>query len=157
MLPDGPLLQHLVLNSALLTTWEAQKAEIDNVRRAQAAASSTPQHMDLSAYGTPGLDAFQKGNPKSRGKDKDKNKPKDDIPKTPCPICGKTGHCCYNEVKLKPKGNGKDGKGKSTAGTQQQSGKGKKDVKCWNGDAQGHVAKDCPKKKQSWSVVESSM
>ena len=72
MLPHGPLKQHLVLNSARLTTWETLKAEIDNVRRAQAAASSTPQPMDLSAYGTQGLDASQMGNPKSRGKSKDK-------------------------------------------------------------------------------------
>ena len=79
MLPDGPL-KHLVLNSARLTTWETLKAEIDNVRRAQAAASSTPQAMDLSACGTQGLDAILKGNPKSRGKGKDKSKPKDDIP-----------------------------------------------------------------------------
>ena len=114
MLPDGPL-KHLVLNSARLTTWQTLKAEIDNVRREQAAASSAPQAMDLSACGTQGLDAFQKGNPKSRGKGKDKSKPKDDIPKTPCPICRKTGpwksDCWYNEVKLKPKEKGKDGKG----------------------------------------------
>ena len=36
MLPDGPLKQHLVLNSTRLTTWVILKAEIDNVRRAQA-------------------------------------------------------------------------------------------------------------------------
>ena len=50
------------------------KAEIDNVRRAQAAASSTPQPMVLSAYGTQNLDAFQKG------KEKDRGKPKDNVP-----------------------------------------------------------------------------
>ena len=72
MLPHGPLKQHLVLNSARLTTWETLMAEIDNVRRAQAAASSTPQPMDLSAHGTQGLDASQNGNPKSRCKSKDK-------------------------------------------------------------------------------------
>ena len=72
MLLDGPLKQHFVLKSARLTTWETLKAEIDNVRRAQAAASSTLQPMDLSAYVTQGLDASQMGNPKSRGKGKDK-------------------------------------------------------------------------------------
>ena len=106
MLLDGPLKQHLVLNSARLITYETLKAEIDNVRRAQASASSTPQPMDLTAYGTQGLDAFQKGNPKSRGKGKDKRKPRDDIPKTACPICGKTGHwksdCWYIEANPKP-------------------------------------------------------
>ena len=67
MLPDGPLNQHVVLNSARLTTWAILKAEIDNVRRAQAAASSTPQPMDLSAY-------------------------VDNLPTTPCPVCGKAGY-----------------------------------------------------------------
>ena len=101
MLPDGPLKQHLVLNSALLATWVTLKAEIDNVRRAQAAASSTPQPMDLSAYGAQELDSFQKGKSRGKGKakGKDKGKPKDNVP-TPCPICGKAGHwkkdCCYN-------------------------------------------------------------
>ena len=67
MLPDGPLNQHVVLNSARLTTWAILKAEIDNVRRAQAAASSTPQPMDLSSY-------------------------VDNLPTTPCPVCGKAGY-----------------------------------------------------------------
>ena len=95
------LKQHLVLNSALLATWVTLKAEIDNVRRAQAAASSTPQPMDLSAYGAQELDSFQKGKSRGKGKakGKDKGKPKDNVP-TPCPICGKAGHwkkdCCYN-------------------------------------------------------------
>ena len=89
MLPDGPS------NSARLTTWELLKAEIDNVRRAQAAPSSTPQPMDLSAYGTQELDSFQKGKSrggKGKGKGKDKGKPKDNVPTTPCPICGEAGH-----------------------------------------------------------------
>ena len=47
MMRDGPLKQHLILDSARLTTWE-NLTEIDKVRRAQAAASSTPQPMDLS-------------------------------------------------------------------------------------------------------------
>ena len=129
VLPDGLLKQHLVLKCARLTTWETLKAEIDNVRRAQAAASSTPQPMDLSAYGTQGLDAFQKGNPKSRQGQRQKRR------KRPTSIFGKTGHwkrdCWHNKANRKPKGKGKDGKGKNPTGTQQQpSGKGKKGVKC---------------------------
>ena len=119
MLLDGPLKQHLVLNSARLTTWELLKAEIDNVRRAQAAASSTPQPMDLSAYGTQNLDAFQRGKSRGKGKGKDKGKPKDNVPTTPCSICGKAGHvkkdCWYNipggwEETNKPKGKNKGSK-----------------------------------------------
>ena len=34
-------------------------------------------------------------------------------------------------------------------------GKGKKGVKCWNCNSQGHTAKDCPKMKQSSSAVEN--
>ena len=98
MLPDGPQKQNFVLNSARLTTWELLKAEIDNVRRAQDAASSTPQPMDLSAYGTQNLDAFQKGKSRCKGKGKYEGKPKDNVPTTPCSICGKAGHfkkdCC---------------------------------------------------------------
>ena len=37
----------------------------------------------------------------------------------------------------------------------QQANKDKKSAKCWNCNAQGHVAKDCPKKKRSSSAVES--
>ena len=118
MMPDGWLKQHFVLNSARLTAWETLQAEIDNVRRAQAATSSTQQPMDVSAHGAQGLDAFQKG--KSRGKGKDKGKPKDEFPKTSCPICWKTVHwkrdCSYSEANLKRKGKGKDGKGKRSAG-----------------------------------------
>ena len=91
MLPDGPLKQHLVLNSARLTSCEFLKAEIDNVRRAEAAASSTPQPMDLSAYGAQNLDAFLKGKSRGKGKVKDKGKPRDNVPTTPCSICGKAG------------------------------------------------------------------
>ena len=158
MLPDGPLKQHLVLNSARLTTWETLKAEINNVRRAQAAANSTPQPMDLSAYGTQELDSFQKGKSRGKGKGKDNGKPKDDLPKTPCPICGKAGHwkkdCWYNIRNGWDEAN-KDGKDKTSTNTQQQSNKDKKSVKCRNCTAQGHVAKDCPKKKDSLSAVES--
>ena len=49
------------------------------------AASSTPQPMDLSAYGTQELDSFQKGKSRGKGKakGKDKGKPKDNVPAVP--------------------------------------------------------------------------
>ena len=166
MLPDGPLKQHFVLNSARLTTWELLKAEIDSVRRAQAAASSAPQPMDLSAYGTQNLDAFQKGKSRGKGKGKDKGNPKDNVPTTPCSICGKAGHlkknCWYNipggwkeTNKPKDKSKGKDGKDRTSANTPQQSNKNKNNVGCWNCNGQGHFSKHCPKKKQSLSPMES--
>ena len=100
------------------------------------------------------------------GKGKDKGKPKDNVPTTSCPICGKAGDwkkdCWYNipggwEETNKPedKSKGKDGKDKTSTNTQQQANKDKKSVKCWNCNDQGHVAKDCLKKKGSLSAVES--
>ena len=80
MFPDGPLKQHLVLNSARLTMWVTLEAEIDNVRRAQAAASSTPQSMDLSAYGTQEIDSSQKGKSHGKGNGKGKDKGDDAMP-----------------------------------------------------------------------------
>ena len=128
----GTVKQHFVFNSALLTTWATLKAEIDNVRRAQAAASSTPQPMDLSASGG-------KSRGKGKGKGKDRSKLKDSVPTTPCPICGKAGHwkkdCWFNipngweeTNKSKDKSKGKDGKDKTPANNQQQSNKDKCEV-----------------------------
>ena len=120
--------------------------------------------MDLSACGTQELDSFRRC--KSRGKGKDKGKPKDNFPTTPCPICGKGGHwkkdCWYNILggwdetnKPKDKSKGSDGKDKTSTNTQQQSNKDKKNVKGWNCNGQGHYSKDCPKKKQTLSAVGS--
>ena len=74
MLPDGSLKQHLVLNSARLTTWETLKAEIDNVSCAQAAATSTPQPMGLSAYATQELEVARQG----KGQRKTQGRPSED-------------------------------------------------------------------------------
>ena len=49
----------------------------------------------------------------------------------------------WDEAKPKDKSQGKDGKDN------------KKSVMCWDCNAQGHVAKDSPKKKESLSAVES--
>ena len=91
------------------------------------------------------LDSFQQGKSrgKGKGKGKDKGKPKENVPTTPCPICGKAGHwkkdCWYNisggweeTNKPKDKSKGKDGKDKTPANNQQQSNKDKKSAKCWN-------------------------
>ena len=99
----------------------------------------------------------------AKAKPKDKGKPKDNLPTTPCPICGKACHWkkdfWYNiqgvwDEANKPKSNGKDGKDKTPANTQQQANKDKKSAKCWNCNGTGHFSKDCPKKKRSLSAVD---
>ena len=129
------------------------KAEIDKVRRAQAAASSTPQLMDPLACGTQELGSFQKGKSRGKGKGKGKNKgkPNDNVPTTPCPICGKAGHwkkdCWYNipggwkDKQPKDKSKGKDGKDKTPANNQQQANKDKKSAKCWTATARDVIPK----------------
>ena len=99
---------------------------------------NTAAHGPFSVW-YPGTRCLPEGQPEVARQEQrqKKNKPRDDIPKTSYPICGKTGHwkrhCWHNEANLKSKGKGKDDKGKSSAGTQQQpSGKGKKGVKCWS-------------------------
>ena len=39
-LPEGPLKQHLIMNSEKFVSWQSMKEEISNVRRSQAAAMS---------------------------------------------------------------------------------------------------------------------
>lgn len=48
MLPDGALRQHPVRNSGRLIIWDLLKADIFNMRRAQAVASNDLHPMDLS-------------------------------------------------------------------------------------------------------------
>ena len=48
-LPEGPLRQHLLLNSARLTGWASMRDEVENLRRAQLASASGLMPMDVSA------------------------------------------------------------------------------------------------------------
>ena len=49
-LPEGPLRQHVILNSSRLNIWIALKTDIESVRRAQAAAMSGTAPMDVGSF-----------------------------------------------------------------------------------------------------------
>ena len=49
-LPEGAIRQHIILNSARLTTWALMKQEVESVRRAQSSAMAGPSPMDVSAF-----------------------------------------------------------------------------------------------------------
>lgn len=65
MMPEGALKQNFVMNSSRLTTWNFMKFEFENVRRAQGAASNSPQPTDISKVGQTLENNPRKG--KSRG------------------------------------------------------------------------------------------
>ena len=103
---------------------------------------------------------IQKGKSRGKGKEKDSGKPNmPDLRRGCSPearLLVQHHHWMgRGERQAQDKSKGKDGKDKTSTNTQQQSNKDKKSVKCWNCNAQGHVAKDCLKKKQSLSAVES--
>eukprot|EP00974_Lingulodinium_polyedra_P013566 1313343-Lingulodinium_polyedra.AAC.1 len=128
-------------------TWAKVKEEIELVRRATMTSSGASSAMDVDAL-TKQLNAMGyevKGKGKNKGKGKGKPKGSgaaDNLPKTPCPICNKTGHwkrdCWYNPAKGQDKGTGK--------GTGKNNGKGKGRGNCWHCGRAGHQSKDCPNK-----------
>ena len=165
-LPEGALKQHMLLNSTRLTTWEAVKLEVENLRRAQIAVGvgSNPVPMEVDALskqigaltsqikGWKGKSAGKGTKGKDSGKGRGAGAP-DNLPTNPCPICGRMGHwkkdCWYNAEKgagRSPSG-GKGQKGKGGRGSGKDSGKGDQSrTKCWKcGDA-GHISRNCPKK-----------
>ena len=82
MLPDGPLKQHLVLNSVRLTTWEALKAKIDNIRRTGGCQLNTAAHVPISVW-YPGTRCLPEGATEVARKEQRQKQPKDDVPNTP--------------------------------------------------------------------------
>ena len=48
-LPDGPIRQHLIMNSDRLKTWQEFRDEVCNIKRAQLAVASTATAMDVGA------------------------------------------------------------------------------------------------------------
>ena len=93
-LPEGPLRQHLLLNSARLTGWASMRDEVENLRRAQLASASGPMPMDVSALEGE-MAAFNvkgKGGKSGKGKGFTKNYgAKDNVPSDACGVCGKIG------------------------------------------------------------------
>lgn len=100
-LPEGPMRQHLILNSGRLTSWALMRDEVENLRLAQLATSSGPSPMDIGMVED--VNALQKGKCKGKGK-KGSGKgggAKGSALDSPCLICGKMGQwrrdCWYNE------------------------------------------------------------
>ena len=143
-MPKGSLREHLILNADRFRTWTALRDEIASVARAQATAQARPASMDLDAMMRDlqsHIHALGKDKGKGGGKSSSSTAavpPKDkNLPKTPCPICGKMHwkkDCWYNPDNKGSKGGDKgkpDAKGK---------GKGKGD--CYKCGKPGHLAKD---------------
>ena len=163
-LPEGSLKSHLILNSQRLSTWEAVKLEVDNVRRAQLATASASVPMDVdvlhqdygsSWYSPPPpeatmealadiaeqISALAKG---KKGFGKGKKGGKDNkLPTTPCPKCGKMGHWGKS---CATKG-GKTGDGKGSGSN--YSGKAPviiPSIQCWKCGEKGHPQSKCPQR-----------
>ena len=73
-LDEGPLKEHLLMNSAKFTSWNEFKEEITNIRRAKDASQGVAP-MDV--------DGLAKGKPKGKGAGKGQQT---------CHNCGKPGH-----------------------------------------------------------------
>ena len=96
---------------------------------------------------------------KGGGKSGGKNSSKSDVPTTPCPICGKTGHwkrdCWYadtNNTNKKGSGKGKSKTPPPPAPYKAAAGD-KKEAKCWNCGEKGHMSAQCRKPKKAMGSV----
>jgi len=132
-LPDGPIRQHLIMNSERLNTWPVFRDEVTNIRRAQTAVQNAQVPMDVSA-----LEA--KGKSKGKGKSNAGANLKD----VTCHNCGKKGHYARDCWQKQASGSGK-GKGKSEG---KGKGNAKKGPTCHRCGGVGHIAKDCATKKE---------
>ena len=162
-LPEGGLRQHLILNSSRVTTWALLKQEVESVRRAQMSLQSSAYPMDVSELSTQlaalGIRLPKGKGAKGGGKSSGKSSSKSDVPTSPCPICGKTGHwkrdCWYNDT-AKSSGKG-SGKGKSKTPPQPAPNKAaagdKKEAKSRNCGEKGHMSAQCRKPKKAMGSV----
>ena len=158
-MPEGGLKQHLILNIHKFTTWALLANEIIEVRRAQSAAQSGPQPMVVDALVQKQVSAQLKAlGIKGKGfGGKDGGKGGKGKPSKPCPICGKAhwkSECWCNKDGGNYKGN--KGKGKGADGGKPTSNRGGKGsgVKCYSCGQEGHISKDCPKKKGTAHSLE---
>ena len=136
MMLDGWLKQHFVLNSARLTAWETLQAEIDNVRRAQAATSSTQQPMCPRTRRLPEGQVARKGQGQRQA-----------LGRVPEDVMPDLLEDWPLEARLQLQ------RGEPQARRQGQGWQGQE--VCRRGNDQGPVAKYCPKNEQSLSAVES--
>ena len=154
-LPKGSLREHLILNADRFKTWGSLRDEISNIVRAQATAQSRPSPMDMDSMVRDmqtQLNAITKGKGKGKDSGKSNGKGKEQLPKTPCPLCNKPGHwkrdCWYNTDnkggKGASKGAGKAGKAQSNAGA--AKGDSRITGNCWKCGKPGHRAQDCRSK-----------
>jgi hypothetical protein len=161
--PEGALRQHLIMNMDRFQTWESFKHEIQNVKRAQAAAQSGPSPMNLDTLenATPesltGLAnqilSLAKG--KGKGKGKNKGKGKSNQSASPCPICNKPGHtkseCWYQTAgKGQPQ---QSAKGKSKGKGKTKGGRGNDTRQCWHCNQTGHISSQCPQRRNIHEVA----
>ena len=160
--PEGALRQHLIMNMDRFQTWEAFKHEIQNVKRAQAAAQSGPMPMNIDALQLQNADpealqgianqllSLAKGKGKTKGKKgkgKGKGKSKASQSGSPCPICNQLGHtrseCWYQTAgSAPPQRTHSKGKGKGKG----QGGRGGDSRQCWTCNQTGHVSSQCPRR-----------
>ena len=157
-LPEGALKQHLILNMDKYDTWDEFKFEIQNLKRAQAAAQSGPMPMNIDSLSSQQLQGLAnqmaalgykgKGKGKAKGGKGQKGKSnqyqrhnnlsqsRTKTSGSPCQICNRPGHtksdCWYNQDRAQqPKGKGKKG----------GRGAGKGDSRtCWKCGQTGHVS-----------------
>lgn len=137
-LPEGPMRQHLILNSGRLTSWALMKDEAENLKRAQLATSSGPSPMDIGVVED--VNALQQGKGKGSNGFRKGGGAKGSAPDSPCLICGKMGHrkrdCWYNEKN-------QQGSKANEKGKPHKSGKSVR--KCWSCGENGHLAASCKK------------
>ena len=151
-LPEGPLRQHVILNSNRLDTWVSLKAEIESVRRAQSAAMAGTHPMDVGSF------VQTKGGGKKGRSSKGSRPTSSYSPVGPCHICGKSGHLsrdCWQRDQSVSKGKGKGapryGKGGKGKGSSSAAPAGRK---CWTCGSTAHMASQCPKKGGHARILE---
>ena len=146
MLPDGPLKPHFVLNSGRLTTWMILNTEIDNVRRAQAAADGSVGVWHARARLLPERQVARQTQRQREGQ----GQPKDSVPTTPCPaarlVIGTKTSGATSPVAGRKRTSPRTRARPKTARTRRlPTTSSSRTRKCWKCNGTEHCSKDCPK------------